>query len=392
MKTRVAILGLSVALLAGAGAATATSKTNGFSNGRAEFSQVRKMLSNQYYTELDDDALYYAAIRGMLEYADPSMGKWNAVLTPAELSALRTDLSGSIVGVGIAIGLDDDTKLAHVQATLPDSPAGKAGIKAGDILIRVDDEVVQGMALPDLVSRIRGDANTTVALTVLRAGELVTVNIRREAVQLAATTHGVLDDDIGYLRIYGYHERTAPAARAALEELSAAGVKGLIVDLRHNHGGALEPALETADLLLPSGTPIITMRHRERGRLIEDAKIAKTDPILRDIPMAVLIDEKTASSAELTAVALQHDGATLVGTKTFGKWSAQWLAELDNGYGVKFTTSLIEGADGHSYNDTGVQPDVEVASGALPPGVEVPPLSSDAALRTAHTLLTARRR
>ena len=361
-----------------------------FENGQAEFERVRALLSERYYRPLDDDALWGAAVQGMLEHVDPAMAKWNDLLTPSEMSALESDLSGTLVGVGVWIEVDTDTGLAHVRAALPGSPSERGGVEAGDILLKVDGQSCRGLSLADLVGKIRGEPGTEVALTVLRGDELVTTTLEREQIDMPNVESMMLPKDVAMISIDSFNEKTAGTAESALVAMRDKGARSLVIDLRHNRGGSLKHALATADLFLPIGARIVNKLDRASGAQGK-AEVSEGEPILGDRNVVVLVDGETSSGAEFLAVALRAAGATLVGERTRGKWSAQWLEKLDNGYGVKLTAALIEGADGQRYEGVGVEPDLIVKNPeTLGRGTQQPPperIQSDAALRTAHELL-----
>jgi len=360
-----------------------------FTDGRAQFERVRELLEERYYRDIDEDALWGAAVQGMLEYVDPPMTKWNKLLTPAQMKALEQDLSGSLVGVGVWIEVDEDTGLAYVRAPLPGSPSERGGVKAGDILVKVDGRSCRGWSLAELVGRIRGEAGSEVTLTALREGDLVELTLKRERIDMPSVEAMLLPERVAMISIDSFNEKTTATAEEELVKLRDAGATSLVLDLRHNRGGALEHAVATADLFLPRGAPILT-KHSGRGEGGKEAYVAEREATMGETPVIVLIDGETSSGAEFVALALHEAGATLIGERTRGKWSAQWLEKLDNGYGVKLTAALIEGADGKRYEGVGVSPDLLVQGPEqLGRGTALGPaerLAADPVLRTAREL------
>lgn len=333
-----------------------------FTGGAKAFADVRAALLKSYYAEgLTEDDLYRAATAGMLEKLEPRLKKYNRLLAPTEHKAVKDDLKGELVGIGIQIELDEKSGYTDVLGALPKSPAEKAGLVAGDKIVTVNGKLYKGMKLVDVVRDIRGPQGEPVKLSVLRDGKLIEISVVRDRIAYDAPLSGVLAGGVGWLRIPSFTEKTPAAVRAALEELEQGGAKALIVDLRHSPGGSFDKAVETAELLLPEGTPIVAVK--KRGKAPETIS-AKGKPVLATVPLAVLVDAMTASGAEFLAAALQEGRqAKLVGTRTTGKWSVQALDDLPNGYAVKYTVGLFQTPSGKSYEGTGITPDIEVSMG-----------------------------
>lgn len=334
--------------------------TEKFADGARAFAKVRESLLQNYYAEgLTEDDLYRAATAGMLEKIDPTMRKWNRLVGPAEHSELKNDLRGELVGIGVHIQFDEKSGYADVLSTIPGSPSEKAGLVTGDKIVTVNGKLYKGMRLEDVVADIRGKAGEPVALSVLRADKLVVFNVPRERVAYNQATAVDLPDAVGLVRIQGFTEKTPATIRASLEDFEKKGIKALIVDLRQCPGGAFDPALETASLFLPEGTPIVTLKHRGKP---DEKRVAKGKAVLAAVPSVVLVNENTSSGCEILASALQEGRhARIVGKKTFGKWSLQSLDELPNGYAFKYTISLFTTPSGRTFGGTGLAPDVEVS-------------------------------
>ncbi|MBX3226115.1 MAG: S41 family peptidase [Labilithrix sp.] len=365
-----------------------------FNDGARAFNEVKNALLKSYYAEgMSEDDVYRAATAGMLAQLEPRMRKYNKLLSPTEIAEVKNDLKGEVVGVGIQISFDEKSGYTDVLGTIAGSPSEKAGLVAGDKIVTVDGKLYKGMKLRDVVADIRGKVGTSVTLSVLRGDKLLPFTLTRDRLVFdapSASFVGAPDDKLGYVRIPSFTEKTPAAVRAGLEELAAKGARALVIDLRHSPGGSFDRALETAELLLPEGAPIVTLQKKGKP---EETHVSKGKPILGDVPAAVLVDEMTASGAELLASALREQRhAKLVGARTYGKWSVQALDDLPNGWAYKYTLGLFKIPAGKSYEGTGVSPDVELAmdEGALGRANHGKPeerLTIDVQLRTARELL-----
>ncbi|HEY8074049.1 MAG TPA: S41 family peptidase [Labilithrix sp.] len=331
-----------------------------FGDGARAFAKVKESLLQNYYAEgLTEDDVYRAATAGMLERLDPKMKKWNKLLAPREIAELRNDLKGEVVGIGVSIKLDPHTGYAEVLAALPGSPAEKAGLVSGDMIVTVNGKLYKGMRLRDVVADIRGKAGEPVKVSVLRGAEMKTFDVVRGRVAYDRPSSLVFADHTGYLRIPGFNEQTPGAARAELESLEKQGATALVLDLRANPGGSFDAAVASAELFLPERAPIVTLKRRGKP---EEKNLARGGAILANVPLAVLVDGATASGAEFVTAALAEDRhARVVGEPTKGKWSVQTIDELSNGWAFKYTVSLFKTPSGKSYEGTGLAPDVEVA-------------------------------
>ncbi len=363
-----------------------------FTGGARAFAEVRDALLEGYYADgLTEDDVYRAATAGMLEKLEPRMKQYNRLLSPVEIAEMKNDLKGDVVGIGVHIQFDDKSGYADVLSTIPGSPSEKAGLLAGDKIVTVNGKLHRGMRMKDAVADIRGKAGEPVTLSVLRADKLLSFTVVRGRVSYDRPVHALLPDKLGYLRIPSFTDKTPGTVRAALEELERGGACALIVDLRQSPGGSFDRALETAGLLLPEGSPIVALKRRGKAK---ETRVSKGKPILGGVPVAVLVDGGTASSAEILASALQVSArhAKLVGTRTHGKWSVQSLDELPNGYAYKYTVSLFSTPSGKSFEGIGLTPDVESAmdEATLARANAAKPddrLAIDAQLRTAKELV-----
>jgi carboxyl-terminal processing protease len=328
------------------------------------FQAAKQMLMEKYVREdVTEAELYRAAVEGMLEHIDAKYRTYNTLLSPTDVSELRVDLQGHIVGVGVQLKLDPSTGVADVQGVVVGSPAALAGLQVGDKVLAVDGQSFKGKAMADLVNAIRGAEGTSVRFDVLRDTQVFQRELRREKVSLALVSHQRFPGDIELLTLRGFSENTPELLRTALTEISHSGAKGLIIDLRSNPGGLLDQAITSARMLLPRGSTIAQIVHR--GHRVETLT-ATGDPILAPLPTAVLVGGGTMSSAEVIAAALRAGlHAPLMGATTRGKWSVQSLEELPNGFVMKFTVATMQTPEGLSYEGTGLPPDVEVAMDPL---------------------------
>jgi carboxyl-terminal processing protease len=329
-----------------------------FSDAQRNFEAAKKALLDGYYSgAVTEEDLYRAAVAGMLERVDPAMHKWNKLLSPSDLADLHSDLQGEVVGVGIVPGFDPASGYIDVKGTIPGSPAERAGLAPPDKIVTVDGKLYRGLTLRDVIHAMRGKPGEKVSLSVLRGDKLVTVPIVREKIVYDVVRGEIVGERAGYVRIPGFNAKTPGALRDALLDLESKGATSLVLDLRSNQGGMFDDAVACAGELVAAGSTVVTLNRRGKAERV----VPKTTPLLLDRPMAVLVDRDTASSAELLAAALKElRHATLVGSRTKGKWTVQRIEDLPNGYAMKFTTALFASPEGHSYEGVGVPPDLEV--------------------------------
>ena len=316
---------------------------------------VYRAIQEAYVEPLDDEQLMKAALRGLLSDLDPH----SAYLEAEEAEALREETEGAYSGIGVEIEQRPDRSIL-VVAPIDGTPAQRAGLRAGDVIIAIDGQALAASA--DQTSlQLRGEPGTTVTLTVSRPGEteLREFEIRRERIEITSVTGRLLEPGYGYLRISAFQEDTALQLHRQLARLrreSGGPLAGLVLDLRSNPGGLLNAAVEAADAFLEEGLIVST-----RGRLshVNANYHAKAGDLLAGAPMVVLMDAGTASAAEVMAAALRdHERALLMGSRTFGKGSVQTVVPLENGDSVKLTTARYYSPSGDSIQASGLQPDV----------------------------------
>ncbi len=319
------------------------------------FAEVFAKIKKDYVENVEDSVLLEYAIRGMLEGLDPH----SSYLDEEAYLNLQEGTSGEFGGLGIEVGMEDG--FIKVISPIDDTPAQKAGLQAGDLIIRLDDTPVKGMSLNDAVSRMRGEPGTDLTLTIIRDGadKPLKVTITRDVIKVKSVRTQVLEPGFGYLRISHFQSRTAEDARAALQELKQGndgGLEGLILDLRNNPGGILSAAVGVSDLFLDKGLIVYT-----EGR-IDDSKLrfnAKPADLLDNAPVVVLVNAGSASASEIVAGALQdHKRAIIMGQKTFGKGSVQTVLPVSNAAALKLTTARYFTPSGRSIQVSGIEPDV----------------------------------
>ncbi len=323
------------------------------------FTEIFVKIKNDYVEPIDDKTLLENAIKGMLAGLDPH----SAYLVPEDYTALQTGTSGEFGGLGMEVGMEDG--FVRVIAPIDDTPADRAGIRAGDLVVRLDDVPVKGMNLEEAVEIMRGKPGTAITLTVVRQGEEgpLRITVVRDIIRVTSVKSRVLEDRYGYVRITQFQSRTGENLREAVEELEdevEGGIRGMILDLRNNPGGVLSAAVSVSDAFLTGGTIVYT-----EGRL-DDAELkftAKPTDILEGAPLVVLVDGGSASASEIVAGALQdHRRALIMGNDTFGKGSVQTILPMENGSALKLTTSRYYTPSGRSIQASGIRPDIQLES------------------------------
>ena len=319
------------------------------------FTEVFAKIKNDYVEPIDDKTLLESAIRGMLSGLDPH----STYLVPDDYQDLQAGTSGEFGGLGIEVGMEDG--FVKVIAPIDDTPAQRAGVEAGDLIIRLDDIPVKGMALSDAVNVMRGKPGTDIVLTIVREGtdRPIRITITRDVIRVTSVRSRPLEPGYGYVRISQFQTRTGESLREAVDKLREEAddtLKGLVLDLRNNPGGVLSAAVAVSDAFLDSGTIVYT-----EGRM-DDAELtfsAKGSDILDGVPIVVLVNGGSASASEIVAGALQdHRRAVIMGEKTFGKGSVQTILPMDNGSALKLTTARYYTPSGTSIQARGIVPDI----------------------------------
>lgn len=322
-----------------------------------DLSSVQKtydVLRAQYDGQLDTQKLVEGANRGMVEATgDP----YTTYLDAEDAKAFDADLGGRFEGIGAQLGKKENN--VFIEMTIGDSPAQKAGLMAGDIIMKVNDQDATGWSIGQAVKEIRGEKGTTVKLTILRGGaEVKEFSIVRETIVDPSVKSEITADNIGILRISRFSQaETFQLAQRAAEDYKNKGVKAVVVDLRGNGGGYLAAAQDIAGLWLRNK---VVVTERENGQVVETLRTG-LNPVLEGVPTVVLVDGGSASASEILAGALRdHGAAKIVGQKTFGKGSVQTIEELPGGAQLKVTIRKWYTPKGINVNKEGIKPDVEV--------------------------------
>jgi carboxyl-terminal processing protease len=325
--------------------------------------EVLERVKQDYVNPVDDHQLLQAAVRGMVASLDP----YSAYLDGDDYDEIKISSSGQYSGVGIEVSMQDDQVV--VIAPFEDSPAARAGIRAGDIIVTIDGVPVNTATLEDTIGRMRGAEGTQVKVGIMREGNLepIVFTLKRSKVELHSVKAQLLEPGYGYTRISQFTEVTGEELTAALKDLRKRNngpLKGLVLDMRDNPGGVLEAAVAVADAFLDSGI-IVTAKGRTPDSKFE--MDATPGDALNGAPIVVLVNGGSASAAEIVAGALkdQHR-AKLMGRTTFGKGSVQTIMPLSDDRAIKLTTSLYYTPSGVSINHRGIDPDIELPRDAKP--------------------------
>ena len=346
------------------------------------FSEIFGKIKSDYVEPVEDKKLITEAINGMLSGLDPH----SAYLDNEAFKELQVGTQGEFGGLGIEVGMEDG--FVKVVSPIEDTPAFKAGIKSGDLIIKLDDSPVKGMSLNDAVKKMRGKPGTDIVLTVVRKGEAkpLTFTLTRAIIKIKSVKQKLVEPNFGYVRITQLQEHTGENLVAALKDLQeqnkGAALKGLVLDLRNDPGGLLNTAVAVAGAFLKGGDLVVYTDGRT-----EDAKMrltnsrenylrpAESDYLknlpawAKSVPLVVLVNGGSASASEIVAGALQdHKRALVVGTQTFGKGSVQTILPLNNGTAIKLTTARYFTPNGRSIQAKGITPDIVAEEGTISTG------------------------
>lgn len=339
------------------------------------FSNAINQIKKYYVRTTNDKELFDNAIRGMLSGLDPH----SSYLDENAFKELQTATNGEFGGLGLEVTIEEG--VVKVITPLVDAPAFKAGIKAGDYIIKIGSQSVQGLSLQDAVNLMRGKVGEPIKLTVLRKGEKqpLTFNITRDKILIQSVKSQLLEKKYGYIRITQFQALTSQDMQQAINKLNkeAGGkIKGLILDLRNNPGGLLDSAIQISDAFLSNdkkGKSEIIVYTEGRVPGTKFTAVANPGDILNDAPMIVLINNGSASASEIVAGALQDNKRAIVlGTKSFGKGSVQTVLPLDDKRGIKLTTALYYTPSGKSIQAQGITPDIVVEELSVPKDKQAP--------------------
>ena len=318
------------------------------------FSEVFARIKEGYVEEVEDKQLIEDAIKGMLSGLDPH----STYLVSEELESFQEGTTGQFGGLGIEITMEDG--YVKIISPIDDTPAKKAGLLAGDLIIQLDEKSVRGMTINKAIKIMRGEPGTDIDLMIARTGKVpFKVTITRAIIKVESVKSRTLSPGYGYLRVSTFQTRSAESVReaiAALHKENEGALKGLVLDLRNNPGGLLKAAAEISDAFLTEGLIVYT-----EGRLPDSAMRIKADPtdLMNGAPIVVLVNKGSASASEIVAGALQDQKRAIVmGTKTFGKGSVQTMVQLTETAAVKMTTARYFTPSGRSIQAEGIMPDV----------------------------------
>ncbi len=315
---------------------------------------IETMIKNLYYLdEVDNQTLEDGVFQGLLD----SLGDvYSTYYTVEETEELLESTEGVYYGIGAYVQQDSETGYVKITGVIEGTPAEEAGFQAGDVIYAVDGEDVLGMDSSQVVALIKGDEGTWVTVTVLRGDELLDIDVQRRKIETVTVTYELLEDNIAYIQLTEFDDVTVEQFEEALDQLEADGAQGLLLDLRDNPGGSLYSVVEIADMLLGEGLILYTEdKDGSREEYTSDAEREL------DLPIVLLVNENSASAAEVLTGALKdHGKAIVVGTTTFGKGIVQTVRTLSDGSTVKLTTSAYYTPNGVNIHGTGITPDVEV--------------------------------
>lgn len=320
------------------------------------FDEVLYLIQTNYVKEVDVQEVIYGGIQGMLKTLDPH----SSFMPPDVYQEMQVETRGNFGGLGIQIAIKDD--MLTVIAPIDDTPAFRAGIEAGDKIIKIDGTPTKDMLLMEAVKLLRGPKGTQVTITIMRESfeKPQDFTITRDIIELKSVTYKMLLDDIGYIRLRQFQEGSADEMEDALNDLENQGIEAMILDLRSNPGGLLNAAVEVADKFLEKGKLIVYTEGRKKN---QDMRFFAHDDFTHpNYPMVVLVNHGSASASEIVAGALQsHSRAILVGTQTYGKGSVQSVIPLSDNSGLRLTTATYFTPDGRSIHEKGITPDIVIA-------------------------------
>ena len=323
------------------------------------FGEVLEKINDEYVDEIDQSQSMDAAINGLLQSLDP----YSAYMTPESFESMQTETSGEFGGLGIEVGME--AGVVKVISPIDNTPASKAGLKAGDYIVKINDTQVQGKSLTEAVELMRGPVGSSIEITVRRRGEkkALIFNITREIIEVQSVKFELLENNIGYIRLTSFNENSSSQVKEKIEKLNNnKKLKGYILDLRNNPGGLLSQAIKISDFFLDNGE-IVSTKSRQPS---ENRKwFAKKGDLTNGKTVLVLINYGSASAAEIVAGALKdHKRAIIVGENSYGKGSVQSIIPLKNKGAIRLTIAKYYLPSGKSISEVGVTPDIEVVEGS----------------------------
>jgi len=322
------------------------------------FGEVLEKINEEYVDEVDQSKSMDAAINGLLQSLDP----YSAYMTPESFEGMQTETSGKFGGLGIEVGMESG--VVKVISPIDNTPASKAGLKAGDYIVKIDGVQVQGKSLMEAVDLMRGLVGSSIEITVRRRGikKALIFNITREIIQIQSVKSELIDNNIGYIRLTSFNENSSNQIKEKVEKLNKnKNLKGYILDLRNNPGGLLSQAIRISDFFLENGEIVST-----KSRTISENRkwFAKKGDITKGKALIVLINYGSASASEIVAGALKdHKRAIILGENSYGKGSVQSIIPLKNKGAIRLTIAKYYLPSGKSISEVGVTPDIEIVEG-----------------------------
>ncbi|MDY4574977.1 MAG: S41 family peptidase [Intestinibacter sp.] len=311
---------------------------------------LEKIIESDYYQDVDEDKLILGAEKGLVQALEDPYSEY---YTEEEFALLKEQTQGSFTGIGIYMTGNDKDNIV-VQSVIKNYPAEKSGLKAGDIILKVDGEAVKASESTKASSKIKGKAGTSVVLTIQRGDKTFDVTVKREEIIVESVKSEVKEDNIGYVQITSFDKNTYNEFKEHVSSLQKKNVKSLIIDLRDNPGGLLDVCVDIADYLLGEGTIVYTKDNKG------DTQYYKSDADKIDLPIVVLINENSASASEiLTAAIVDNKAGIALGTTSYGKGLVQSVKEFKDGTGYKLTTAQYYTPNGDYINKQGIKPDIE---------------------------------
>lgn len=321
------------------------------------FADAVTLISADYVEPVKAKDLIYGAIKGMMGTLDD----YSQFLDQDSFKEITEDTKGEFGGIGIEVGIR--SKVLTVLAPIEDTPAERAGLKKGDKIIKIDGKLTRGLNLSELVKKLKGDPGTRVKLTIYRKGEdkLIDFTIRRAIIKLKSIEEAImLDDEVSYVSIVEFQERTARDLRDSINMLIKKGATGVILDVRNNPGGLLNSSVDVADLFLEQGRLIVYTEGRDPQKRLEFRSKKKSD--FDDVNLVVLVNRASASASEILAGAIKDNGrGIIVGETTFGKGSVQTIIPLKDRSALRLTTASYFTPAGTNLRDKGIEPDIKVS-------------------------------
>ena len=323
------------------------------------FGEVLEKISKEYVDEVDQSKSMDSAINGLLQSLDP----YSAYMTPESFEGMQTETSGEFGGLGIEVGME--AGVVKVISPIDNTPASKAGLKAGDYIVKINNTQVQGKSLMEAVELMRGPVGSSIEITVRRRGvkKALIFNITREVIEVQSVKSELIDNNIGYIRLTSFNENSSEQIKEKINKLNKnKDLKGYILDLRNNPGGLLSQAIKISDFFLENGE-IVSTRSRQAS---ENRKwFAKKGDLTNGKTLIILINYGSASASEIVAGALKdHKRAIILGENSYGKGSVQSIIPLKNRGAIRLTIAKYYLPSGKSISEVGVTPDIEVAEGS----------------------------